>query len=102
MACVHGAVVYHKVGATISRSSRPLGGILVYYANRLSNTRNYYSKVRWHTTRILAYLYLPVLLARKRIDVRNSLSAIRKVESHLRRHRSVDRAEFQSLVMCDR
>jgi GT2 family glycosyltransferase len=100
MACVHGAVVYHKVGATIARSSRPLGGILVYYANRLTNTRNYYSKVRWQTTRLLAYLYLPVLFARKGIDVRSSLSAIKRVESHLKRHRNVARAEFQSLIMC--
>jgi GT2 family glycosyltransferase len=102
MACAYGAVVYHKVGATISKSSRPFGGILVYYANRLSNTRNYYSKARWHATRILAYLYLPVLLVKKGIDVRKSLSAIRKVESHLKYHRNVARAEFQSLVMCDR
>jgi len=102
MACVHGAVVHHKVGTTITRSSRPLGAILVYYVNRLTNTRNYYSKIRWHTTRILAYLYLPVLLARKGIDLRNTLSALRRVESHLRRHRGVARAEFQSLVMCDR
>lgn len=102
MACVHGAVVYHKVGATIARSSKPLGAILVHYASRLVNTRNYYSSVRWHATRILAYLYLPILLSRNGIGLRNSLSAVRKVESHLRHHRSVARSEFQSLVMCNR
>jgi len=102
MACAHGAVVYHKVGATISRNSTRLGAILVYYVNRLTNTRNYYSKVRWHTIRILAYLYLPVLLGRKGIDPRNAISAIRRVESCLKRSRGVDRAEFRSLVMCDR
>jgi GT2 family glycosyltransferase len=102
MACAHGAVVYHKVGASIARSSKPLGAILVHYVSRLINTRNHYSKVRWHATRILAYLYLPVLLTRNGIDPRKSISAIRRVESHLRRHRSVARAEFQSLVMCNR
>ena len=102
MACVHGAVVYHKVGASFARSSKPLGAILVYYVSRLINTRNYYSRLRWHATRILAYLYLPVLLKRNGIDPRNSISAIRKVESHLKLHRSVARAEFQSLVMCNR
>ncbi len=100
MACAHGAVVYHKVGATIGRSSNPLGAILVHYVSRLINTRNYYSKVRWHATRVLAYLYLPVLLSRNGIGLRISLSAIRRVESYLKRHRSVARTEFQSLVMC--
>ncbi len=102
MACAHGAVVHHKVGASIARSSRPLGVILVHYVSRLVNTRNHYSKARWQATRILAYLYLPVLLARNGIDLRKSISAIRKVESHLRHHRRVERAEFQSLVMCNR
>lgn len=102
MACVHGAVVYHKVGASIARSSKPLGAILVHYVNRLINTRNYYSKVRWHATRVLAYLYLPVLLARNGIDPRNSLSAIGRVESYVRRHSCVARADFQALVMCNR
>ncbi len=102
MACAHGAVVYHKVGASIARSSRPLGAILVHYASRLINTRNHYSKARWHATRILAYLYLPVLLVRNGIDPRKSISAIRRVESHLRRHHSVARNEFQSLVVCNR
>jgi GT2 family glycosyltransferase len=101
MACVHGAVVYHKLGASIARSSKPLGNILVYYVSRLINTRNYYSRLRWHATRILAYLYLPVLLKRNGINPRNSISAIRRVESYLSRHRSVARAEFQSLVMCN-
>lgn len=100
MACAHGAVVYHKVSASIGKSSRPLGSILVYYVSRLINTRNYYSKTRWQATRILAYLYLPVLLSRNGIDPRNSMAAIRRVESYIRRHRSVSRAEFQSLVMC--
>ncbi|HVB56360.1 MAG TPA: glycosyltransferase family 2 protein [Candidatus Acidoferrales bacterium] len=98
MACVHGAVVYHKVSVSIAKSSRPLGGIMVQYASRLINTRNYYSKARWHATRILAYTYLPVLLARKGIKLRKSLTAIGKVESCLKRNRGVDRSDFQAMI----
>ena len=98
MVCAHGAVVYHKGGATISRNSSPLGSILVYYANRLTNTRNYYSKVRWQATRLLAYLYLPVLLARNGIELRKWPSAIDKVESHLKGNRGVPRAEFRAMI----
>lgn len=98
MACAHGAVIYHKVGASIGRSSKPLGGIVVQYVSRLINTRNYYSKTRWHATRIMAYLYLPVLLMKSGIDPRNSLSAIRTVESHLKRNCRVDYAEFRQMI----
>lgn len=98
MACAHGAVVYHKGGATIARSSTRLGAILLQYVSRLINTRNHYSKVRWHATRILAYLYLPVLLGKSRIDPRRSVGAIRKVESYLKRNRGVDRGEFRAMI----
>jgi hypothetical protein len=98
MACAHGAIVYHKVGATMARNSTPLGAILLQYVSRLINTRNHYSKVRWHATRMLAYLYLPVLLARKGIDPRKSVGAVRQVESYLKRKRGVDRAEFRAIA----
>jgi hypothetical protein len=75
-----------------------LGAILLQYVSRLINTRNHYSKVRWHATRMLAYLYLPVLLARKGIDPRKSVGAIRQVESYLKRKRGVDRAEFRAMA----
>lgn len=101
MACVHGAVVYHKVGASITRSSRPFGAILANYVTRLVNVRQYYSQVRWHATRLLAYLYLPVLLAKNGIDPRKSISTIRRVESYLKTHHAVGRAEFQAMVSSD-
>jgi GT2 family glycosyltransferase len=102
MACDHCSVIYHKLGATIGRSSKTFGAILVYYVNRLINTRNYYSKFRWHTTRILAYVYLPLLFAKSGVDPRRSISAIRRVESYITGHRGVTRSEFQSLVMSNR
>jgi len=101
MACVHGAVVYHKEGTTIRRSSRLLGSILVQYVNRLVNTRNYYSKARWHATRVLAYLHLPILLGRNGIDPRKTISIIRRTEAHLRVHRDVGRAAYESMIMGD-
>jgi GT2 family glycosyltransferase len=101
MACVHGAIVYHKEGTTIRRSSKLLGSILVQYINRLVNTRNYYSKARWHLTRVLAYLHVPILLGRNGIDPRKSISIIRRTEAHLRGHRDVGRADYESMIMCD-
>jgi GT2 family glycosyltransferase len=101
MACVHGAIVYHKAGTTIRRRSRPLGAILVQYVNRLVNTRNYYSKLRWHTTRILAYMHLPILLGRNGIDPRKSISIIRGAEAYLRDHRDVRQPEHDAMIMRD-
>jgi GT2 family glycosyltransferase len=98
MACVHQAVVYHKGGASIAKSSRPLGAILVQYVSRLINTRNHYSRMRWQVTRILAYLYLPVLLTRNGIDPRRSVGAIRRVQSYLKRYSRVSRAQFSAII----
>ncbi len=98
MACVHKAVVYHKVGASISKSSKPLGAILVQYVSRLMNTRNYYSRIRWHATRILAYLYLPILLRRNGIAFGRTMEAIQRVDSYIKRHQSLDRADFRAMI----
>lgn len=98
MACAHGAIVYHKVGASIARGSKPLGAILVHYVSRLINTRNYYSKARWQATRLLAYLYLPVLLVRNGIQIRRWVEAVGTVEGYLKRNQSLDRSEFQALI----
>lgn len=98
IACVHDAVVYHKGGSSIAKSAQPLGNILVYYVNRLINTRTYYSKPRWHATRILAYLYLPFLLARKGIDLRKSIAAISTVESYVKKDLGVDGADFKAMI----
>jgi len=102
MACVHRAVVHHKLGASISKTSKPLGAILVYYENRLINTRNYYSELRWQTTKLLAYLYLPVLFVKRGIALKNAIWAIKRVECYIRKHKTVPQAEFQSLVVYNR
>ncbi len=98
MACAHGAVVYHKAGATIGKNSTRLGAIVLQYVSRLINTRNHYSKMRWQATRILAYAYLPVLLVRSGIDPRRAVGAIRRVEAYLKQNRGVDHAEFQEMI----
>jgi len=97
MACNREAVVRHKLGTTIKKSSQ-LGRIMVYCANRLINTRNYYSKARWNATRLLMYLYLPLLFAKSGIDPRRSISAIRQIHSFIARHDRVTQDEFLTLV----
>ena len=101
MACAYKAIVYHKGGGTIARNSRPLGGVIVHYANRLIDTRNYYSSARWHAARVLAYLRLPLLLARKGIDPRKAVSVVRRTEVYLRTHRDVRRADHESMINSD-
>lgn len=98
MVCLHGAVVHHKMGATVTRSRRPLGGILVQYACRLINVRNYYSWLRWQLTRLAAYGYLPILLARAGAKPGKALSLIRRVESYIAVHRTMDRVQFQTMI----
>jgi len=99
MACAHRAVVYHKRGVTIGKNAKRFGNILLYYVNRLIDTRNYYSSARWHATRILAYLYLPFLFAKSGINPLHSITAMRRVQAYIKRHHGVSKAEFQSLII---
>ena len=98
MACFHGSIIYHKLGTTISRSSKRLGQIILYYVNRLINTRAYYSSFRWQATRILGYMYLPLLLAKSGVDPRRSVSAIRRIQTYISCNRGVTRTQFQELI----
>ena len=99
MGCARQAIVYHKRSTSISKaSSTDLGKMLVYYACRLMNTRNYYSRARWHATRILAYLYLPVLFVRNGINLLNVVYAVRRIDSYVRQHRTMGASEFRELL----
>jgi len=101
MACVYGAVVHHKLGASIRKSAKLLGSVILQYVNRLIDTRNYYSRPRWEATRLLGYLYLPFLLAKSGINPAKSLTAIRIIQSYIRNARTVDRTVFELLVNGD-
>jgi GT2 family glycosyltransferase len=98
MACAYRAVVFHKVGSTITKNSRPLGAILVQYISRLINTRTYYSRGRWQLTRILAYCYLPLLLAKNGIGFKRTTEAIARINTFVKRNRVVDRAAFKEIA----
>ncbi len=98
MACAYKAVIYHKVGTSITKASTAFGTILVHYACRLMNTRNYYSSIRWHSTRLLAYLYLPVVLVKNGISLRKTLFAARSIDFYIRNHATMGFTEFQAMI----
>lgn len=98
MACVFESIIYHKVGASIKKSSNVLNTIYLYYINRLINTRNYYSRMRWEATRILAYSYLPVLLVMNKISLFKGVKLIRKVNSYIKINNQVDSVEFSKVM----
>lgn len=98
IACVFESVIYHKVGSTIKKNNNVINNIYLYYINRLINTRNYYSRTRWEITRLLAYLYLPVLLMINKINLRKSLKLIKNVNSYIKANNKVDSAEFFRVI----
>jgi len=101
MACAYGAVVHHRMGSSAGRHSRPVGSILAHYANRLVNTRAYYSNLRWQVTKLLAYLRLPVLLRQNGVGVGKSIFIVRRTEAYLQAHERVSRADYESLINGD-
>ena len=94
MACVYDSVVYHKVGSTRKESHNYLASLYVYYINRLINTRNYYSEIRWNITKILAFIYLPILLYRNAFNPILSIGLIKKINSYIANNSLVTQDEF--------
>lgn len=98
MACVFESIIYHKVGSTIKKNNNVINNIYLYYINRLINTRNYYSRARWETTRLLAYVYLPFLLTMNKISVYKTIKLVKKVNSYVKDNNKVDSVEFMRVV----
>lgn len=94
MACVFNSIIYHKVGSSIKKLSKLQELIYIQYISRLINTRNYYSLLRWQITKVLCYLYIPVLLWKSSINPVNSLQLIRRINYYINRNNKVDITEY--------
>jgi len=98
MVCLYNSIIYHKVGSSIKKSHNVVSAIYLYYINRLINTRNYYSHVKWLATKFLAYTYLPLLLYKNRINPLMSLLLIKKIEGYISKKNTVDSTEFNRII----
>jgi GT2 family glycosyltransferase len=98
MACMHRAVVLHKGGATVRRTSSATGAILVHYVSRLIDLRSYYSRLRWQLTRAFAYLYLPVVLARHGLNPLGAPRVIARVHAYVNEKTEVGRSDYHDLI----
>lgn len=98
IACVFESIIYHKVGNTIKKNNNAANNIYLYYINRLINTRNYYSRFRWEITRFLAYLYLPFLLKKNKINLHKSARLITSINSYVNKNYKVDSIEFIRVI----
>lgn len=64
MACCLPSIIYHKVGATIDRSSKGINvnKAYIHYLNRFLNIRNHWRPVCWKSWRLLYVFYIYYLL----------------------------------------
>lgn len=69
LACLYDAVVYHKVGRSISVASggRSLPMVYIFYLNRFIDLRRYWPEALWRLWRLAAFLYIcPLVRVRHR------------------------------------
>lgn len=99
-ACCYNAVIYHKVGQSIDRTTeQEIRKVYVYYLNRFINLRKHYSCLLWQNWRHLYMIYI-VFLLKKRYKV--SLSTIGhfiwslRIES--RELNGVDKEKFNNIM----
>jgi len=98
MVCVYDSIIYHKVGSSIKKSHDIIRSIYLYYINRLINTRNYYSRIRWILTKYFAYTYLPLLLFTNKINPFKSLGLIKNIDNYISKKNAVDSKEFNRII----
>ena len=98
MVCIYDSIIYHKVGSSINKSHNIISSTYLYYINRLINTRNYYSQIRWQITKVLAYCYLPILFIKNDLNPKNSLSLIKSINNYISKNNKVDSKEFTRAI----
>lgn len=97
MACCYDAVIFHKVGASISAASeqRTLSKIHIYYLNRFVHMRTYWSYAFWQCWRYSYCAYIVLLLRKSHgTPFQTSLKMLRSVLRESSRLDKVDRETF--------
>lgn len=81
-ACVNKVLVYHKVGATIRRSSADHLRIAIHFANRVVDMKKFYAPRKWRLWKkgFMAYLWLSCF--RWRLDVKQRRFVLDTVERY--------------------
>lgn len=104
LACCYDAIIYHKVGTSISKASHnnsPAKAYL-YYLNRFVHMRRYWGRTAWTFWRHGYCLYLLFLLMKQYgMTLGQSISLVRRLLVDSSRLRRVDRATFQNALKRD-
>jgi len=101
MACLFGAIIYHKVGASIN-SVKPglnLARIYIHYLNRFINMKAYWPNPIWQIWRFSYIFYIiPMLIFRYRIRIFPIIDLLRALFKNSTTLEKVDKAIFHSVM----
>lgn len=101
MACVTGAVIYHKESMSINRSSKFLNKIYVHKLNRMVNMKTY-APYSWpFRVSYRALKFFLMILMRERMGVRRSLDIIVKFCRHSFTLQEINRETFFEIINSD-
>lgn len=98
LACCYDAVVRHKVGSSIRRSTdqKVLRSSYIYHLSRGIDLRQHWNPIRWQLWRQWSMLYvLPMLWLRYRISWRELWRLRSRLMRDTKRLHSVDKATFE-------
>lgn len=79
--CINRTLVYHKISATSKKDGGQLGKIVGYYAYRIVDMKQFYSKIVWHMWKAILIQILKVQWKRAGYSKRD----IRKMQDVLKR-----------------
>jgi GT2 family glycosyltransferase len=101
LACLYDAVIYHKVGTTISKAAQSgvAGKLYLHHLNRFVHMRRYWPEPLWNLWRCAYCFYLLYLLVGvNAISLRRSISLIHRLLSESYRLHRVDRTTFNAVL----
>jgi GT2 family glycosyltransferase len=100
MSCCLGALIYHKVSASVDNaSSKFLNKVYVHYVNRFINLRDYWPRLFWLFWRLCYCIFIYDLLGRKyNISRRDKVAFIRRLRLDSSLLPGVDRERFFAIM----
>lgn len=101
LACVHDAVIYHKVSATVDALFHrgTLGKTYIHYLNRFIHMRGLWPRPWWHAWRIMSSVYIVFMLRRRRaVPLDKGIALVRRLLSESAKLERVDRAVFENAI----
>ena len=99
MTCVFDSVIYHKVGGSINSISKLERKIVLHYAMRLMDLKEYQNCCHWHLTFLFYLIYsFGIITISYKISIKYYFLIWKKIIFYAKKHDSINKKLFEEIM----